>query len=80
MRIAGAGPMPISVGSTPTVAHDTMRPSGFAPFAFTASSPAMTSAAAPSTMPLALPAVTTPSFLNTVGSFARISIVVSGRM
>ena len=32
---------------------------------------AMTSAAAPSTMPLALPAVTTPSFLNTVGSVGQ---------
>ena len=68
------------VGSTPTVAHDTMRPIGLMPRDFTASSPAITSAAAPSTMPLALPAVTTPSFLKAAGSFARISIVVSGRM
>src|SRR5688572_1005897 len=80
LRIAGAGPMPINVGSTPTVAHDTMRPSGFSPLSFTAFAPAITRAAAPSTMPLALPAVTTPSFLNTVGSLASTSIVVSGRM
>ena len=56
-----------------------MRASGVRPRALAASPEAMTSAAAPSTMPLALPAVTTPSFLNTVGSAASPSSVVSGR-
>ena len=32
-REAGTGPRPISVGSTPVVAHDTMRPSGASPSA-----------------------------------------------
>src|SRR5690606_32647712 len=38
-----------------------------------------TSAPAPSQIPDALPAVTTPSFLKTGGSLASTSIVVSGR-
>ena len=41
---------------------------------------ASTSAAAPSQMPEALPAVTTPSFLKYGGSLASASGVVSGRM
>ena len=44
--MAGAGPMPISVGSTPTAAHDTMRASGTRPRALAASPEARISAAA----------------------------------
>ena len=43
-------------------------------------SDARSSAAPPSTMPCALPAVTQPFLLNAAGSFASPSIVVSGRM
>ena len=42
----------------------------------TASSEATTTEAAPSQIPLALPAVTTPPFLKTAGSLARPSSVV----
>ena len=45
----------------------------------TACSDASSTAAPPSTMPLALPAVTVPSFENAAGSFASPSSVVSGR-
>ena len=41
---------------------------------------AMTSAPAPSQMPLAAPAWITPSFLKTLGSLASVSSVVSGRL
>jgi hypothetical protein len=37
-------------------------------------------AAPPSTIPLALPAVTVPFFENAVGSLPSASMVVSGRM
>ncbi len=67
------------LGSTPATAHDTIRPTGFNPRSFAIFSLVTTTAAAPSTIPLAFPAVTIPSFLNDVGSFSRISIVVSGR-
>ena len=58
-----------------------MRASGVSPCSFTARSLASTSAAAPSQMPLALPAVTVPppSFLKTGGSLANASSVVPGR-
>src|SRR5213595_1857695 len=64
LRAAGAGPMPMYLGSTPATAHATRRPSGFKPCALAKSSPAITVAAAPSTIPDALPAVTSPSFLK----------------
>ena len=71
--------MPISVGSTPTDAHADQRPIGVRPWRDTAPADASTSAAPPSTMPLALPAVTVPSFLKTGGSLASPSSVVFGR-
>ena len=49
------------------------------PFACANSAVVRTSAAAPSQMPDALPAVTTPSFLKTGPSFASVSSVVCGR-
>ena len=80
-RVAGAGPIPISAGSTPTVAHAVgRRASGFRALSRTAVSDARINAAPPSTMPDALPAVTQPFLLNAVGNFASTSIVVSGRM
>ena len=78
-RVAGAGPMPISAGSTPTIAQPVSRASGVRPRSRTARSDASTSAAPPSTMPEALPAVTQPFLLNTGGSLASVSMVVSGR-
>ncbi len=80
LRIAGAGPIPMYFGSTPATAQPTRRPSGLRPFAFATASDATTQAAAPSQMPLALPAVTRPSFLKYGASFARPSSVVFGRM
>ncbi len=77
VRIAGAGPMPMRLGSTPTAAQETMRPRTRRSRA----RPAVvrTIIAAPSTMPEALPAVTKPSFSKAVGSPASASAVVSGR-
>jgi hypothetical protein len=61
----GIGPMPMtSAGSTPVVAHDTMRASGLRPRFLASSAVISTSAAAPSLMPEALPAVTVPSLLK----------------
>ncbi len=67
-------------GSTPAVPHDTSRATGVSPRFFAHSPLAITSAPAPSPMPDALPAVTTPSCLNTGRSLASPSGVVSGRM
>ncbi len=78
--VAGAGPIPISDGSTPTVAQWVSRPIGASPCSFTPRSDASRIAAAPSTMPDALPAVTQPFLLNAAGNFARPSIDESGRM
>src|SRR3954471_13090118 len=58
---AGIGPVPISLGSTPALAHDTMRPSGVIPRASASLADISTKAAAPSFRPDALPAVTEPS-------------------
>ncbi len=63
-RIAGAGPIPMYFGSTPATAQPTSRPIGFAPFSFAKASDAITTAAPPSQIPDAFPAVTSPSFLK----------------
>ena len=76
--MAGTGPMPMRVGSTPTDAHETSSHSGVRPSAATAASLATTSVAAPSQMPEAEAGVTTPSFLNAAGSFCSFSSVVFG--
>ena len=52
--------MPITAGSTPATAEPANAPSGSIPSAFARSALAITSAAAPSLIPLALPAVTEP--------------------
>ena len=65
------GPVPMIEGSTPQVAQDTIRPSGFTPRAWASSADISTTAAAPSLMPLALPAVTVPSLSKAGRSLAR---------
>mmetsp|Transcript_4605 Transcript_4605/g.15448 ORF Transcript_4605/g.15448 Transcript_4605/m.15448 type:complete len:210 (+) Transcript_4605:41-670(+) len=78
-RAAGTGPMPMTVGSHPTRCQPTTRARGASPRRATASSSASTRLAAPSQMPEALPAVTTPSLRNTGLSLPRPSAVVAGR-
>ena len=55
---AGTGPMPMTFGSTPVVAYARMRASGAVPICRACLAVVTTSAAAPSLMPEALPAVT----------------------
>src|SRR5262245_16174526 len=78
-RTAGTGPIPITRGSTPATALPTKAPSGSTPSAWARSSLAITRAAAPSLMPLELPAVTVPPSLNAGLSVASFSRLVSGR-
>lgn len=49
--IAGAGPIPIIFGSTPTDSQATTRTNGFRPYFEIAASPATNNAAAPSQIP-----------------------------
>ena len=67
-------------GGTPATPQDTTRARGFRPRRRASSASATTSAAAPSTMPLALPAVTNESFPKEGFNAANPSSVVSGRM
>src|SRR4051812_50162994 len=60
-RDAGIGPVPMIAGSTPACAHDTMRASGVLPRLAASLAFISTTAAAPSLMPDALPAVTAPA-------------------
>src|SRR5262249_18071303 len=60
-REEGIGPVPMILGSTPAWAHDTMRASGVLPSLAASLAFISTTAAAPSLMPDALPAVTVPS-------------------
>src|SRR6266850_1237653 len=76
--IAYAGPTPMMRGSTPALAADRMRAIGFFPLLFPHPLDPMTSAAAPSLIPEALPAVTTPPS-NRGLSFASWSSVASRR-
>ena len=71
--------MPITRGSTPATALATNAPSGSTPSSRAFSSLATTSAAAPSLIPLALPAVTVPPSRNAGFSAASFSALVSGR-
>src|SRR2546429_273092 len=57
-REDGIGPVPMILGSTPAWPHDTMRPSTFLPSLAACLAVISTTAAAPSLMPDALPAVT----------------------
>ena len=79
LRTAGTGPMPMTRGSTPTMAWATMRAIGLTPSSFTFS-PLISSRAAPASLrPHELPAVTLPLPLvrNTGLSLARPSMVVA---
>ena len=58
--VAGTGPIPITEGSTPATAIERICAIGFNPYFSTAASLANNIAAAPSLMPLLLPAVTVP--------------------
>jgi hypothetical protein len=60
LRTAGIGPMPITRGSTPATALPTNAPERLDASSRAFSSDAITSAAAPSLIPEALPAVTVP--------------------
>ncbi len=76
--MAGTGPMPMSRGSTPALAHPSRRARGVRPRALACSADVNTTAAPPSVIPDEEPAVMMPS-PNAVGSFRRLSIVASGR-
>src|SRR6476660_2522250 len=77
LRTAGTGPIPIIIGSTPVDTYPTMRASGGVPISLALRAVVTTSAAAPSLMPDAFPAVTVPSFLlNAALSAASFSTVV----
>ena len=75
-RDAGIGPVPIIAGSTPRVAQETIRAIGTTPRASAADARIKTSAAAPSLIPDALPAVTVPSLAKAGRSFASVSTEV----
>jgi hypothetical protein len=64
---AGAGALSMITGSAPQVAVARILPRGFRPCALTNSSLASATAAAPSTMPLELPAVCTCWIVLTCG-------------
>ena len=72
LRVAGTGPMPMTLGSTPATAVATMRASGRQPSASAALRRRPGSAAAPSLMPLELPAVTVPPSRKAGGSLAEL--------
>src|SRR2546423_13068458 len=55
-REAGIGPVPMIAGSTPAVAQETMRASGFKPRLSASAAGISTTPAAPSLMPDAVPA------------------------
>ena len=80
LRVAGIGPVSMITGSTPTVVWSTMRARGVSPSAFALSADISSTAAAPSEICEALPAVILPSGLNAGLSCESFSSVVSGRM
>ena len=70
-RTASIGPKPISAGSTPTEAQDTILANGSIDFFSTSSKEANNKAAAPSFIPEEFPGVTVPFLLKTVFNFFR---------
>ena len=78
-RVAGIGPRPIVRGSTPAAAEETIRTSDGRPSSRALRSLIRRTAAAPSLMPLAFPAVTVPPSRNAGRSFASASRDVSAR-
>ena len=79
LRIAGAGPKPMITGSTPTYDQPRTYASGFLPSFWAFAAVVTTIAAAPSTIPDALPAVTMDSGPNAGGSAASRSSDVPGK-
>ena len=79
LRVAGIGPVPMIFGSTPADAQETSVAIGVRPSSSALALDMTTRAAAPSLMPEAFPAVTTPSFLNAGRSLFRPSNVVPKR-
>ncbi len=80
LRTAGTGPVPMIAGSTPAEAQSMMRASGLRPSSLAFSADITTTAAAPSLMPEALPAVTVPFLMKAGRSLAKVSMVQFGRM
>ena len=78
--MASTGPMPISSGGTPRTAKPTKRASGWAPDCLRKASETTSTAAAPSVICEALPAVTVPPSLKAGLSWASPSAVVSRRI
>src|SRR5690606_19130913 len=77
--LAGIGPVPMMVGSTPALAWALMVASGVRPSCFAFSALHTMTAAAPSFREEALPAVTEPSFLKAGRSLPRLSPVTPSR-
>src|SRR5690554_1225773 len=77
--LAGIGPVPMMVGSTPALAWALMVASGVRPSSLAFSALHTITAAAPSFREEALPAVTEPSFLNAGRSLPRLSPVTPSR-
>src|SRR5690554_383330 len=77
--LAGIGPVPMMVGSTPALAWALMVASGVRPSSFALSALHTMTTAAPSFREEALPAVTEPSFLKAGRSFPRLSPVTPSR-
>ena len=75
--VAGTGPIPIILGSTPAIAMLLMTAIGCKSYFFTALSDANNMAAAPSFTPLALAAVTLPSLENAGFNSANFSTGVN---
>src|SRR4051812_41822789 len=71
LRVAGAGPVSMITGSAPDTAALRIRARGVSPLRRPASSLPTTTSAAPSTMPLELPAVCTCSIRSTQWYFCR---------
>ena len=76
LRLAGIGPTPIMLGSTPAMPTLSTLAIGCKLKSFTASSLANNNAAAPSLMPAELPAVTEPSFIKAGFNAASFSKLV----
>ena len=74
---AGTGPMPMTAGSTPATPLVRQRSLGVRPSSAALRSDMRTTAAAPSLILDALPAVTVPSFLNTGRRVESLSRLVS---
>ena len=78
--VAGTGPIPITLGSTPPLAFATIVAIGFIFNSSALRRLIRRTAAAPSFIPDAFPAVTVPSFLKAGFNFASDSTVVPCRI